>query len=106
MGTLAFPYLYLDLGQGASQGQLPAANTCDAYHGGRRGHAYTHFSGGTERAVRNCRSYFDKVILGEDCARPKPHPDPYQAGLDFMSLKPDECICVRGLACWCDFILA
>lgn len=51
--------------------------------------------------------YFEAVVLGEECERPKPFPDPYQAGLRALGLQPHEAlaiedspsgVCERG---WC-----
>lgn len=39
-----------------------------------------------------CRKWFDKVVLGEECAHPKPYPDPYLEGLKFCGAKPEETI--------------
>lgn len=39
-----------------------------------------------------CREYFDIVVLGEESARPKPHPDPYQDALKALGLQPHEAI--------------
>jgi FMN phosphatase YigB (HAD superfamily) len=39
-----------------------------------------------------CRKWFDKVVLGEECANPKPYPDPYQEGLKAFGVKPEETI--------------
>ncbi|CAL8471098.1 g10640 [Coccomyxa elongata] len=36
--------------------------------------------------------YFDIVVLGEESARPKPHPDPYQDALKALGLQPHEAI--------------
>jgi len=32
------------------------------------------------------------VVLGEECANPKPYPDPYQEGLKAFGIKPEETI--------------
>lgn len=40
-------------------------------------------------------SYFEGVVLGEECARAKPHPDPYLAGLELLGLAPHEAIAVE-----------
>jgi hypothetical protein len=39
-----------------------------------------------------CRTYFEKVILGEECANPKPHPDPYLEGLKALGVRAEETI--------------
>lgn len=36
--------------------------------------------------------WFDEIILGEECAMPKPHPDPYLAALDKFGIKKDEAL--------------
>ncbi|KAK9825420.1 hypothetical protein WJX81_004182 [Elliptochloris bilobata] len=38
---------------------------------------------------------FEVVVLGEDCARPKPHPDPYQKALEVLGLQPHEAIVIE-----------
>ncbi len=35
------------------------------------------------------------IVLGEDCPRPKPYPDPYQRALDALGLQPHEAIVVE-----------
>jgi len=40
-------------------------------------------------------SYFEAVVLGEECARAKPHPDPYLQGLSLLGLQPHEAIVVE-----------
>ena len=32
------------------------------------------------------------MVLGEECANPKPYPDPYQEGLKAFGVKPEETI--------------
>ncbi len=39
-----------------------------------------------------CSKWFEKVVLGEECANPKPYPDPYLEGLKAFGVKPEECI--------------
>ena len=36
--------------------------------------------------------YFDLLVIGAECARAKPHPDPYQAALDHFQLGPTEAV--------------
>ena len=37
--------------------------------------------------------WFDAIVLGEDCARPKPHPDPYLDGLKVLGgIEKDEAL--------------
>ena len=36
--------------------------------------------------------WFDEIILGEECAMPKPHPDPYLAALEKFGIKKDEAL--------------
>jgi HAD superfamily hydrolase (TIGR01509 family) len=38
---------------------------------------------------------FEGVVLGEECARAKPHPDPYLEGLRLLGLQPHEAIVVE-----------
>ncbi|KAK9833290.1 hypothetical protein WJX81_003638 [Elliptochloris bilobata] len=38
---------------------------------------------------------FEVVVLGEDCARPKPHPDPYLKALEVLGLQPHEAIVIE-----------
>lgn len=55
------------------------------------------------------RDAFEVVILGEDCARPKPHPDPYQKALEVLGLQPHEAIVIEdspfGAAAWTTYLL-
>lgn len=37
-------------------------------------------------------NYFKAVVLGEECERAKPYPDPYQKGLAVLGLQPHEAI--------------
>ena len=41
------------------------------------------------------RDAFEIVVLGEECARPKPHPDPYQVALEALGLAPHEAIVIE-----------
>jgi HAD superfamily hydrolase (TIGR01509 family) len=45
--------------------------------------------------------YFDVIITGDDCDRPKPDPGLYLAALDALALSPQDCIAIedsrRGL---------
>ncbi|KAK9809256.1 hypothetical protein WJX72_012220 [[Myrmecia] bisecta] len=36
------------------------------------------------------QSHFEVVIFGEECTRPKPFPDPYQAGMVALGLTPER----------------
>ena len=38
------------------------------------------------------RKYFDLLVLGEECANPKPYPDPYLEALKVLGLQPHEAI--------------
>jgi HAD superfamily hydrolase (TIGR01509 family) len=38
---------------------------------------------------------FEAVVLGEECARGKPYPDPYLEGLRLLGLTADQCIAVE-----------
>lgn len=38
---------------------------------------------------------FEAVVLGEECARAKPHPDPYLRGLELLGLQPHEAIVIE-----------
>jgi len=40
-------------------------------------------------------SYFEAVVLGEECERAKPHPDPYLKGLQMLGLQPHEAIVIE-----------
>lgn len=55
------------------------------------------------------RDAFEVVVLGEDCARPKPHPDPYQKALEVLGLQPNEAIVIEdspfGAAAWTTYLL-
>jgi beta-phosphoglucomutase-like phosphatase (HAD superfamily) len=35
------------------------------------------------------------VVLGEECSRAKPFPDPYQRGLELLGLQPHEAIVIE-----------
>ena len=48
-----------------------------------------------ESSVLRDRDAFDVVVLGEDCPRPKPHPDPYQMALDVLGLLPHEALIIE-----------
>jgi HAD superfamily hydrolase (TIGR01509 family) len=39
--------------------------------------------------------YFEAVVLGEECERAKPHPDPYLKGLQLLGLQPHEVIVIE-----------
>lgn len=39
--------------------------------------------------------YFEAVVLGEECERAKPHPDPYLKGLQLLGLQPHEAIVIE-----------
>ena len=41
------------------------------------------------------RDAFDVVILGEDCPRPKPNPDPYQRALELLKVLPHEAMIIE-----------
>lgn len=51
-------------------------------------------------------SYFEAVVLGEECERAKPHPDPYLEGLQLLGLQPHEAIVIEDSpagawwSCW------
>jgi HAD superfamily hydrolase (TIGR01509 family) len=38
---------------------------------------------------------FEAVVLGEECERAKPHPDPYLKGLQLLGLQPHEAIVIE-----------
>jgi HAD superfamily hydrolase (TIGR01509 family) len=40
-------------------------------------------------------SHFEAVVLGEECERAKPHPDPYVKGLQLLGLQPHEAIVIE-----------
>ncbi len=40
-------------------------------------------------------SWFEALVLGEECERAKPHPDPYQEGLRLMGLTAAETVVVE-----------
>ncbi len=37
-------------------------------------------------------SYFPKIVLGEECVRPKPFPEPYLEGLKLIGREAHECL--------------
>jgi HAD superfamily hydrolase (TIGR01509 family) len=59
-------------------------------------------------------SAFEAVVLGEECERAKPHPDPYLKGLQLLGLQPHEAIVIEDspagvLVCgsvWCAVLLS
>lgn len=40
-------------------------------------------------------TYFEAVVLGEECERAKPHPDPYLKALKLLGLQPHEAIVIE-----------
>ena len=46
--------------------------------------------------------HFDHVVTAEDCARHKPHPEPYLRAMELVGAAPDACVAIedspRGLA--------
>lgn len=38
---------------------------------------------------------FEAVVLGEECERAKPHPEPYLRGLQLLGLQPHEAIVIE-----------
>jgi HAD superfamily hydrolase (TIGR01509 family) len=40
-------------------------------------------------------TYFEAVVLGEECVRAKPHPDPYLQALEVLGLQPHEAIVIE-----------
>lgn len=36
--------------------------------------------------------YFDTIIIGEECARGKPDPEPYLSAMRAVAAKPEECV--------------
>jgi len=34
---------------------------------------------------------FDLIVLGEECSRPKPHPDPYLKAMELLGVRPEQC---------------
>lgn len=40
-------------------------------------------------------TYFEAIVLGEECERAKPHPDPYQRALQLLGLQPHEAIVIE-----------
>eukprot|EP00873_Tetraselmis_striata_P023943 jgi/Tetstr1/444207/TSEL_032100.t1 len=41
------------------------------------------------------REEFEALVIGAECSRPKPFPDPYQAGLAALGMRPDETIAIE-----------
>ena len=39
--------------------------------------------------------FFEALVLGEECARAKPHPDPYLRGLEILGLGPRDAIAIE-----------
>ena len=46
-------------------------------------------------AALGMTSFFDYVIIGPECARAKPFPDPYLLGLQEMGIRADEAFAVE-----------
>jgi HAD superfamily hydrolase (TIGR01509 family) len=40
-------------------------------------------------------TYFEAVVLGEECVRAKPHPDPYLQALEVLGLQPHEAVVIE-----------
>jgi len=40
-------------------------------------------------------SYVDVVIVGSECKRPKPHPDPYEQAIRFFNIPNNQCIVIE-----------
>ena len=40
----------------------------------------------------DARSYFETIVIGEECARGKPHPDPYLSAMDQLGVAAADCI--------------
>lgn len=40
-------------------------------------------------------TYFEVVVLGEECPRAKPHPDPYQHALKALDLTPEQALVIE-----------
>lgn len=38
------------------------------------------------------RRFGETMVIGYECARPKPHPDPYEEGLSRLGLTADVCV--------------
>lgn len=38
------------------------------------------------------RDYFDVLVIGEECARAKPHPEPYQVAMTTLDVPPETCV--------------
>ncbi|MFP7673133.1 HAD family hydrolase [Marivita sp. S0852] len=38
------------------------------------------------------RDRFEVIVIGEECARGKPHPDPYLAAMDMLNAGPTDCV--------------
>mmetsp|Transcript_5575 Transcript_5575/g.11871 ORF Transcript_5575/g.11871 Transcript_5575/m.11871 type:complete len:333 (-) Transcript_5575:79-1077(-) len=38
---------------------------------------------------------FDIVVIGPECDRAKPHPEPYLKAMEALGLKPEECVCIE-----------
>ena len=47
---------------------------------------------------RSLVEYFELVVTIEDCARPKPHPDPYLEALRRLGARPDESFAIEDSA--------
>ncbi|KAG2494256.1 hypothetical protein HYH03_007611 [Edaphochlamys debaryana] len=43
-------------------------------------------------AALGLETFFEHLVLGEECTRAKPHPDPYTTAMDLLGLQPGETI--------------
>ena len=43
-------------------------------------------------AGRPSLDYFDPLVIGDECAHAKPHPEPYRAAMRGLGVDPSECL--------------
>ena len=39
--------------------------------------------------------FFDVVVIGAECIRAKPYPDPYVTAMRYLGVQPDECVVIE-----------
>lgn len=57
-------------------------------------------------AALGLNSFFEHLIIGSECPRAKPFPDPYLAGLTFLGIAPENAFAVEVNICTVILFLA
>lgn len=47
-------------------------------------------------------SFFQHLVIGAECERAKPFPDPYQAAMALLGVTPSECFAIEVSTSACD----